>query len=154
MRIAYLALAAAIVAAAPGMARPGTATKYRPANLFGGYEDKEIEPGLWKVKARSNGIAEAGFARNMATYRAAEILSARGFTHMQIVNQKGHAEMMRSGADMRHIGETMTLWVRGTNEPGAPPTCRAKYEALCFTVPVARTMERTKPLLTFPGDGS
>lgn len=60
-----------MMTAVPVLARPGTATKYRPANLFGGYEEKEIEPGIWKVKARSNGIAEPGFARNMAAYRAA-----------------------------------------------------------------------------------
>lgn len=42
--------------------------------------------------------------------------------------------MRRSGTDMRHMGETLTLWVRGANEAGQPTQCRATDRAKCFRV--------------------
>ncbi len=136
-------------------ARPGTATKYRPANMLGGYSDKEIEPGLWRIKARANGIAEPGFAQNMAIYRAAELLDARGFSHMQVVDQKGKSMSMGfGGASPSYAGGDMTLWVRGAQDAAASSQCQAKDAALCFTVPVRRTLDRVRPFLTFPDDGT
>lgn len=131
-------------------ARSGLATKYRPADLLGGYKEKEVKPGTWRVHARSNGVAEIGFARNMAIYRAADILREHGFPYMQVVDQKGIS--MHIGLSEKHAGETMTLWVRGSNGPEAPADCTAKTQDLCFTVPVARTIERVRPFLTFPDD--
>lgn len=149
------ALLLALAAVSPADARPGTATKYRPANLFGGYKDKQVEPGVWRIDARSNGIAEPGFAQNMAVYRAAEVIRAAGFTHIQVIKQKGEVTSMGfSRASMSHAGESMSLWVRGANTDALPSDCRAKDPAQCFTIPVARAMERTRPLLTFPSDGS
>ena len=130
------------------------ATRYRKANLFGGYSDAEIEPGLWRVRARSNGPAGVGFARNMAAYRAAEILQQRGFSTMQIVNQRGQATTTRSGGSEQQIGETMTLWVSGVAPDAVPAPCRAKATTACFTLPIAQTLERIRPLLAFPVDGS
>ena len=87
----YLVVLAAtvVLAGCASSGRPGTATKYRPSYIFGGYSEKEIEPGIWRVAGRSNGIAERGFGRNMAAYRAAELLAAQGFPHVQILDQKG-----------------------------------------------------------------
>lgn len=141
----------------PGMAqaRPGTATKYRPANLFGGYSEKLVEPGVWRVKAKANGIAEPGFAQNMAIYRAAELMRQQGFAFLQVVDQKGEAMSMRiGGGSPVSAGQSMILWVRGAQDAGAPATCRAKEPGRCFTVPVARTLDRVRPFLTFPEDGS
>jgi hypothetical protein len=90
----------------------------------------------------------------MAAYRAAEILQAHGFTFMQVIEQKGRAQTMRLGADSRHAGETMILLVKGATDGAAPAECRAKTPNLCFTVPIVRTMERIRPLLTFPADGT
>ncbi|WP_076068722.1 hypothetical protein [Sphingomonas montana] len=125
-------------------------TQYRKANLLGGYSDKQVEPGVWRVKARSNGPAGPGFARNMVAYRAADILRAQGFTHMQVIDQSGSAQSMRSGGQ---IGEVMTLWVSGAMTDAVPPMCRAKDSGLCFTVPIARTLDRIRPLLSFPTGG-
>lgn len=140
--------AAAAVLAIGAEARPGTATKYRPFYIFGGYSEKQIEPGVWKVSGRSNGIAEIGFGRNMAAYRAAEILSAQGFTYVQVLDQKGHIQSV--GLDrnsLRPAGENLTMIVRGANAAGTPADCRAKKPEACGSYPIAETMARLRPSL-------
>ena len=149
MKSSFLIVLAGCVALASGAdARPGTATKYRPSYIFGGYSEKQVEPGVWKVTGRSNGIAEIGFGRNMAAYRAAEILAAQGFTYVQVLDQKGHIQSVGlSRNDMRPAGENLTLVVRGANAPGTPADCRAKKPEACGSYPIAQNMARLRPLL-------
>lgn len=129
--------------------RPGTATKYRPSYIFGGYSEKQIEPGLWRVTGRSNGIAESGFGRDMAAYRAAELMKAAGFTHMQIVNQKGRISSfgVGGGPATHSAGEFLELTVRGANNPAPPTECRAKTPDQCFTLAIEPLMARLRPRL-------
>jgi hypothetical protein len=142
MRNLIVALAAAsLLSACSG--RPGTATKYRSSYIFGGYGDKLVEPGVWKVTGRSNGIAESGFGRNMAAYRAAEVVKAAGFSHMQIIAQKGRVSTINGGS----AGEFLTLTVRGVNDPAPPTDCREKQPDQCFTLAVDEVMARLRPLL-------
>jgi len=136
-----------VLATAPAGAVP--ATRYQPKTWSGGYSDRIVEPGLWRIDATANGRAELGFAQNMAAYRAADILRAAGFEYMQIVDQKGEYWSMGG----MPAGGKATLWVRGAHDSAPPVDCRAKRSETCVTVPVARTMERTRPLLRFP-DGS
>jgi hypothetical protein len=139
-------VAAAMLGGCAG--RPGTATKYRPSYIFGGYSDKLIEPGVWKVTGRSNGIAESGFGRNMAAYRAAEVVKAAGFTHMQIIAQKGKVSTISvGGGSGSSAGEFLTLTVRGANDPAPPSDCRERKPDQCFTLSVDETMARLRPLL-------
>jgi hypothetical protein len=132
----------------PG-ARPGTATKYRPSYIFGGYSEKQIEPGIWLVKARSNGIAAAGFGRNMAAYRAAELLKAQGFTYMQILKQQGKAQFFSVGGGVptNSAGEFLNLTVRGAHGPAAPADCRDKLPSSCMTLAIDPLMARLRPSL-------
>ena len=131
-----------------GSGRPGTATKYRPAALFGGYKQSEIEPGIWKVSARSNGIAEPGFSQNMAVYRAAEILQGAGFSHMQVLDQRGKVGMFGvNGPPTNRGGEDFMVIVRGAGNGVAPQDCRAKRADSCFTWEIAPVMARVRPLL-------
>jgi hypothetical protein len=123
--------------------RPGTATKYRPSYIFGGYSDKQVEPGVWRITGRSNGIAESGFGRNMATYRAAEVVKAAGFSHMQIIEQKGRVSTINGSS----AGEFLTLTVRGVNDPAPPTDCREKQPSQCFTLGVDDVMARLRPLM-------
>jgi len=136
------ALATLLLAACSG-GRPVTATHYRPAGLLGGYSERIVEPGVWRVSGSSNGIAEMGFGRNMAMYRAAELVKAAGFSHMQILDQRGRATMM----NQRQIGESMELVVRGANDAAAPVDCRARQPQLCFTAPVDEVMASLRPSL-------
>ena len=139
-------LAAVSLSACAG--RPFTATTYRPQGLLGGYSEKEIEPGVWRVTGNSNGIAERGFGRDMAAYRAAELLSGKGFTYVQVLDQKGTARSVGyGGGSMSHAGETMVLTVRGANSPEPPVDCRAKEPRACTTYNAAEVMARLAPAL-------
>lgn len=138
-------LAAATLGGCAG--RPGTATRYRPAYIFGGYSEKEIEPGIWRVTGRSNGIAERGFGRDMAVYRAAELMKAKGFHYLQILDQRGKQKSIGIGygPPTDSAGEYMTLTVRGANEATSPADCRAKQPDLCSTLPIDPLMARLRP---------
>ena len=49
MKPLCLALAAAtIFTAAPAATQ---VTQYRPANIWGGYKEKQIAPGIWQIRA-------------------------------------------------------------------------------------------------------
>jgi len=148
MRSIFVMLAATALLAGCA-SRPGTATKYRPSYIFGGYSEKEIEPGIWKVTGRSNGIAESGFGRNMAAYRAAELMKAAGFTHMQIIGQKGRISSFSvgGGPPTHSAGEFLELTVRGTNDPAPPSECRAKRPDQCFTLAIDPLLARLRPAM-------
>ena len=147
--IRNLILALAAASSLAGCSTPsGLATKYRSSYLLGGYSDKMVEPGVWKVTGRSNGVAESGFGRNMAAYRAAEIVKAAGFSHMQVIAQKGKAQTINGGS----AGEFLTLTVRGVNAPAPPTDCREKQPGQCFTVAVDDVMARLRPLLRIDPD--
>ena len=155
MRRGGVLLLLSLLAACSTSGRPGLATKYRPMNIFGGYSEKLIEPGLWKVSGGSNGMAEVGFGRDVAAYRAAEIIKAAGFSHMQIVDQRGATRTVSvGGGGGRPAGENLDLWVRGTNDPAAPLDCRAKNAASCATIDVADLMMRLRPRLALPPEGA
>ena len=118
-------------------------------SLFGGYSDKQVEAGVWRVSARSNGPAGAGFAGNMAAYRAAEILYAQGFAYVQILDAKGDATMLgrRTDTFQRQLNEHVVLTVRGAASPAPPADCRAKDRQACATYSIATVMTRLRPLL-------
>lgn len=123
--------------------------------MFGGYTDKLVEPGVWRVEGRANGIAEGGFAQSMAVYRAADLVKQAGFEYMQIIDQKGKQSFVGiRGGSMSSAGENLILWVRGAHDSSPPAECRAKNPNACFTLPVAETMAKMFPLLTFPSDGT
>ncbi len=147
MRILIILLAASVLSSCSAPA--ATATKYRPAYIFGGYSEKEIEPGVWRVTGRSNGVAESGFGRNMAAYRAAELLKGKGFSHMQVIDQKGKERYFGVGGApaTSRAGEFLTLTVRGANGPAPPSDCRAKRPDQCFTLDIDVVMARLRPLL-------
>jgi hypothetical protein len=137
-----LALASAsLVAGCSGGS--GLATKYRSTYLLGGYSDKIVEPGMWKVTGRSNGVSRSGFGRDMAAYRAAEIVKAAGFSHMQVIAQKGKSSTVNGSS----AGEFLTLTVRGVNDPSPPSDCREKQPGQCFTLAVDDVMARLRPML-------
>jgi hypothetical protein len=147
---AAAAAAFALAGCASGGARSGLATTYGPMHLFGGYSDKQIAPDVWQVTGAGNGPAGEGFGRNVAAYRAAEIVKAHGFTHLQILDQhgKGHRIGVRGGS-MSFAGERMTLTVRGTNDPSAPLACRAKLPRACMTLRSDTVLAALGPSLAF-----
>src|SRR5687768_7127174 len=84
-------IGAVLIALALG-ATPAAAqiVKYGPAGFWGGYKEKEIEPGVWNVSASLNAASGGGMvAAAMANYRAAELIKAKGFTHMRVLKHGG-----------------------------------------------------------------
>ena len=149
MRLLAAALAMLFLASCAG-GRSIAATTYGKLHLFGGYTDKEIEPGVWKVTGAGNGPAGPGFGRNVAVYRAAEIAKAGGFSHFQVLRQRGKTHGVGvSGGSMSYAGENMELIVRPTNDPAGPLACRDKDPQACMTLPVAETMATIAPQLRF-----
>lgn len=151
MKLRSLIMVAAALAAcgSAASARSGLATKYGPMSLFGGYSDKQVEPGVWRVSARSNGPAGEGFARSMVAYRAAEILSAQGFSYVQVLDQKGDMTVLgrRGDAFQRPLNEHVVVTVRGAYSPAPPADCRAKEPRSCITYSAAGVMTQLRPLL-------
>lgn len=150
MRLIAAALAALSLASCASGGGSALATTYGKQHLFGGYTDKEIEPGLWKVTGAGNGPAGPGFGRNVAVYRAAEIAKAGGFSHFQILRQRGKAHSVGvGGGSMSYAGENMEMIVRPTHDPGAPLACRDKDPQACMTLSVAEIMATIGPQLRF-----
>ena len=150
MRGLIVIAAATLLLAGCAGGRPITATTYGPVNLLGGYKDKEIEPGVWRVTGLGNGIAGEGFGRNVAVYRAAELIKAQGFSHFQVLRQKGRMNSISVGGGPGSFsGESMEMDVRGTNDPTAPLACRDKTPTACMTLAVDEILARVGPQLTF-----
>jgi hypothetical protein len=121
--------AAMIFAAVPGVAGPA-----------GGYREKEIAPGIWQIRASAS-AASGGYdhARFVVERRAAELLRARGFSHMRILDRGGFA--LDSADGSFRPGESgpgyATLVVRGASGPDDVAGCRARDQRRCVTRPIA-----------------
>ena len=90
MRIMMMATAAGLMFASAGLsAQDIRQVRYQKWGMFGGYKDKATGPNAWRVSAGVNGVAPEGSAAKIALYRAAELAARAGFSHFQILNQKG-----------------------------------------------------------------
>lgn len=153
MMIAATAAALALAGCASEGGRSGLASTYGPMHLFGGYTEKQLGPDLWQVTGVGNGPAGEGFGRNVAAYRAAELVKAHGFAWFQVVDQHGKARRVGiRGGSMSFAGERMTLTVRGTNDPAAPLACRARTPRACMTLNADAVMASLGPRLAFRKD--
>jgi hypothetical protein len=117
----------------------------------GGYQEEEIEPGVWRVFARSGGEAGPGYSSDMAEYRAAEILKARGFPWVQILKEFPRAELSEElgGGRRRVISEDMELTVRGAHDPSKPTDCRQSGLQRCWTFTPDMMMQQARKHLRF-----
>ena len=124
---------------------------YGPMSALGGYQDEEIEPGVWRVFARSGGEAGPDYARNMAEYRAAEMLKARGFSWVQILQELPHWELSEElgGGRRRVISQDMELTVRGAHDPSKPTDGRQTGINRCFTFTPDMIMQQARKHLRF-----
>ena len=119
----------------------GLATSYRPANLIGGYSEKEVEPGIWRVRGESNGVARRGFGKDMAVYRAAELMKQQGFERFQVLDQEGRQQSISvGGGSPSSAGEFLKLWIAGLEEGQEPLPCRAEEQSRCAILSVDTVM--------------
>lgn len=124
---------------------------YGPMTSRGGYQEEEIEPGVWQVFARSGGEAGPGYARSMAEYRAAEMLKARGFSWVQILKEYPTTELSEDlgGGRRRVLSEDVKLTVRGAHEYGKPTDCRETGGLRCWSFTPDLMMKQARKRLKF-----
>ena len=130
---------------------------YGPMTERGGYQETEIEPGVWQITARSGGEAGAGYAAAMAEYRAAEMLRSRGFTWVQILKEFPHTVLSEDlgGGRRRVLSEDMELTVRGAHDSSKPTDCRQTGAQRCWTFTADLIMKQARKRLRFtkrPGE--
>ena len=121
-----------IAVLAAGMAVPAQAqTEYHRYNIVdGGYRDRVLGQGLWRVTASSDASSGFGFAAKMAVYRSAELAKAAGYSHIQILKHK--VMIRQSRPDYRMIGQSAELKVRGVHSPSQPLACEMKPGSRCM----------------------
>jgi hypothetical protein len=112
-----------------------------------GYKIKEIAPGIWQVRASAS-AASGGFdqARAIALYRGGELLKARGFTHMRILDSGGWELNSADGSysPLSSGPGYATLVVRGATGPDDVAGCRSRDTSRCMTRPIAAVMAETR----------
>lgn len=71
-----------------GACLAGCAPSYAPSgnSLVGGFEERELEPGIWRVRYSGNGYTNAETAQTYWLYRCAELASERGFQGFQVLS--------------------------------------------------------------------
>lgn len=118
----------------------------------GGYQEVEVEPGVWRILARSIGKDDAGYARNMAEYRAGELLKAQGFSHVQMLVQNGRWELGKQfGRGRRRVHSSeMEVIVRGAHDRSPPPECHEANTHSCYTQSAESMMAGARPKIEFP----
>jgi hypothetical protein len=126
--------------------------KYQRWGMFGGYKEKVLGPNSWRVLAGVNGVAPEGSAAKIALYRAAELAAQAGFSHFQVLDQKGSRTYfgIGGGPTTHRGGGDAELRIVAVNDPAPPPTCLAASPTLCMTLNAAETMAAARPYLKFP----
>lgn len=150
MKLSCILLGAALALATLPAAAQST---YGPANFWGGYKDRQVEPGVWRIRATANPASGGQLAAEaMALHRAAELLRDKGFTHVRILVATGwnlfdpeHGYVPRN-----FDGATgyATVTVRGASGAGDVEGCRTSVRRNCYTIAVEELMRRTVPHFT------
>lgn len=141
-------LATLALLAAPAAAQ----SSYGPANFWGGYKDHEIAPGVWRIRATANAASGGqGAAKAMAHYRAAELLKAKGFSHVRVLDIGGWG-LFEPGFVARGMDDGpgyATVTVRGAVGPDDLAGCRARTARYCYTIAADALMASARRHFTF-----
>ncbi|WHU04982.1 hypothetical protein [Sphingomonas sp. NIBR02145] len=142
-----LAIALALAPAAP-LRMQGIG--YRPANLWGGYSEKEIRPGVFRVTARYNTVSGGVvMATAAANYRSAELMKQRGFAFMRVLKYGGFELGSPTGA-LQSYGQGpgyAHLLVRGAAGPDDRTGCEMNRADRCETLSVDVVLEKWRPFI-------
>lgn len=147
--ILAFAAAALAFAATPAAAQ----SSYGPANFWGGYKDRQVEPGIWRIRATANPASGGQLAAEaMALHRAAELLRDKGFTHIRILVSTGWGlfDPERGYVPRNTDGATgyATVTVRGAKGADDVEGCRTSVRRNCYTIAVDEMMRRAAPHFT------
>ncbi len=121
------------------------ATKYGEwkAGKIGGYKDKQLAPDSWQVTAQSTSQSGPTFSIDMALFRGAVLAKAGGYDIMHVVN----FEIVDDGVYGVTTNQSAKLTLLGTNDPGAPLSCRAKgtFVSNCRILGVEQVLQEMGP---------
>ena len=81
----WMKAAAMAVAVATAMALAGCATSYGKMTLSGGYQDKQLEPGVWRVGFYGNGYTTGETVQTYWLYHAAQVALDQGYDGFETV---------------------------------------------------------------------
>lgn len=70
----------------------GCATAYAPSGVTGGYRESQLAEDVFKVTFEGNEYTKLDAVQEMALLRAAEVVSASGFTHFVLLDERSHIE--------------------------------------------------------------
>jgi len=89
----------AAVLATSGLA--GCASSYGPDTITGGYLEKQLEPGIWRVVFLGNGYTTAETTQTFWLYRCAELAKLKGYDGFRILTPITLSEVraLRPAAD-------------------------------------------------------
>jgi len=63
------------------------ASPYTKVGAFGGYDDMQVGPNMYRISVEGNGYTTEDRAERMALLRASEITLAKGFEYFSIVSR-------------------------------------------------------------------
>lgn len=131
-------------------------TPYGPMGPLGGYQEDEAGPDTWWIYVRSRDPRAEGFSRAIAEYRAGELLKARGFEYVQILDDHGRWELSEDlgGGRRRVLSDELELTVRGVHDYNAPRPCRSTNSHACATLAIDPLMKAARRKLRFVKKGS
>jgi hypothetical protein len=134
-----------LLPAAPAMAE----SRYQPAGLLhGGYRDRQVEPGVWKVSVGVSAESGMDAATRMALYRAAELAKSQGFTLVQVVWHRGGMRYQNEGRKrMRVLSHSAELKVRGLRSQADLGRCEMTQPSHCPVQAVDVILTRIGPTL-------
>lgn len=138
----------AILAAAPA---PAQVAGYQPKTFWGGYKEKEIRPGVWRITASYNAISGGGDAAAAAVnYRAAELMKAKGFAYMRVLKSGGFSLGTQTGPMPTHGDGPgyAHITVRGADGAGDVAGCDTRAKDRCVTLEVDAVLRRWAGRLT------
>lgn len=147
MRIFYAMCAISVLCGCAG-------TPYQHLGVGGGYSDKELATGKWKVRFISNVASTEGFAEKAALYRSAQIMQQAGYQQFAVVDGSVHFNRhygaTSSGGTVSTFsfttkGQTAELTVVGLPAAAPAPSCEAPNQELCTTFETRRVLDDLGP---------
>ncbi len=80
-----------------GFAMTGCATTYGGMGISGGFEDRELDPGVWRVTFSGNGFTTQETVQVYWLYHCAELAQTKGFDGFEITSQVNFVDLGRKG---------------------------------------------------------
>jgi hypothetical protein len=103
------------------------ATPYKESGMMGGYGEKELEPGIWRITYGGNGYTTRETVQTYWLYRAATFTLEKGYDGFEIISPINLAALFKSSAPRRIAkggGGFFIMSVEGGSFPAAQADIR------------------------------